>query len=246
MNKHQVLSLSLLSLIFISAPARALPPETGFFLGAGYGSSALNNDGYIYSVDNNSRQPAMNIIQRNNSKNVTSAFYGGYNFSSTKTEILGKNMFQLGVQAGYADLGKYRIDVRYESPVTTGYRALEESASNLLLTAALYWESGFNLFLKTGMARLQGKYTQEGLLTARNPSFIPAKETHIYTVVRPELAAGAGVLLFNRFNLFLQYSAIMGETAETGNNRFGTNEMVELPNTLSRADSLTAGITFFF
>jgi hypothetical protein len=113
MTKHLALSLSLLSSLFMAAPARALPPETGFFLGAGYGTSALNNDGYIYDVDNNARQPDMNIRQSSKGDNSTAVFYGGYNFASAKTEILGGNLFQLGVQAGYANLGKYSINVKY-------------------------------------------------------------------------------------------------------------------------------------
>lgn len=240
----QYLPLTLLVLLFASASANALPPEKGFYIGGGYVASALNNDGYIYSSDNNARQPALNIKQSNKSKDSASSFNAGYNFYGAGTGILGKPMLQLGVQGGYTELGEYTINIHYD-PDLKGYRKIRENAQDLLLTSSLYWENGFNLFFKAGVARQHGKYTQQGLLTARQPSFVPEKETAEYTLYRPEFAVGTGVLLRNRFNLFIQYTVITGKTPDTGNTRFGVEEMVELPNTLYKADYFMAGITVF-
>ena len=201
----------------------------------------------IYSIDNNARQPALNIRQSTDEKNTAPAAFVGYNFAGTETNILGKGMLQLGAQVGYVDLGEYIIKAHYYEATTssTGYRSINENATDLLLTSSLYWENGFNIFLKAGVARLRGVYTQYGLLTARQPEFVPKKETFTYTVYRPELVLGTGILLFNRCNLFLQYVTILGPTPDTSNNRFGTNEMVEMPNTLYKADYFAVGVTLY-
>ncbi|MEI7481149.1 MAG: hypothetical protein WCK75_02240 [Elusimicrobiota bacterium] len=247
MNKYLFLPLALLSVIATSVPVSALPPEKGFFLGGGYGKSSLNNDLSIYSIDNNARQPTLNIRQSTEEKNTAPAAFVGYNFAGTETNILGKGRLQLGAQVGYVDLGEYIVKAHYYEATTssTGYRSINENATDLLLTSSLYWENGFNVFLKAGVARLHGVYTQYGLLTARQPEFVPEKETFTYTVYRPELVLGTGVLLFNRCNLFLQYVAILGPTPNTSNDRFGTSEMVEMPNTLYKADYFTVGVTLY-
>ena len=103
MNKYLFLTISLLAFISASVPVGALPPEKGFFLGGGYGKSSLNNDLSIYTFDNTARQPELNIIQTNKAKDSAPAAYAGYNFAGAETNILGKGMLQLGVQAGYIE-----------------------------------------------------------------------------------------------------------------------------------------------
>ena len=206
MNRHLLISLSLLAALFAAVPANALPPEKGFYVGGGLGKSALNNDLHIYDTMTNSRQPELNVRESNKSKDSTHSLYAGYNFAGMQTNILGKGMLQLGVQGGYTALGQYTLKANYFNvPLSSsGYRTIDENASDLLLTSTLYWENGFNIFVKAGVAQLHGKYTQQGLLTARQPEFTPAKETVNYTVYRPEFAIGTGVLLLNTFNLYLQ------------------------------------------
>jgi hypothetical protein len=228
----------------------ALPSATGGYVGLDYGASALNNDVYLYDSGNNSRQPEMNIRESNQENSSAAGAFLGYQFASRKTRWFGASRIQLGVQIGYTDLGKAENDVAYFGSVDkaqeNGYRKIEESAVDLLFVSTLRWENGFNLFFKGGAARLHGEYTQEGLLTARQPEFVPSKQTLTCNAIRPELALGAGLMLCSHFGLQAQYAVILGSTPDKGTDRFKVEDMVQLPNNLYRAERFTVGATLYF
>jgi|GEM_PF-1389409 len=245
--KKTVLSL----LVFITAAAdcfAAEPRGEGFYAGAEYGASALNNDVYIYSGEANARQPEMNIRQSNESAGHAEGIYAGYNFASLDTGFLGASKAQFGIQIGYTDLGEYKINTSYYSSTSTvlGYRKTEEHSEDMALVSTLYWDNGFNIFLKAGVARLHGKYTQENLIDVRQPETVPEKESLKINVIRPELAVGAGKMLTKNIGIYAQYAIIFGGSASDGAGRFGTDEMTQTPNTLYRAERLTLGTTFYF
>lgn len=241
----------LASAIVLSAAAHcaaAMPPETGFYAGAEYGVSSLNNDAYIYDSANNARQPELNVKQSNDADSRAAGAYAGYNFFSGKTEVLGAARLQLGLQFGYTDMGSYKVNVHYfeANSSITGYRKAEENAADMLLVSTLYWENGLNLFLKAGVARLHGKYTQEGLRDARQPEFYPTEESITYNAIRPELGFGAGVMLTRHIGLHAQYSVILGGVPSDDASRFEVEDMTQMPNKLYRADRFTAGVTLYF
>lgn len=243
-------TLRILASLLAALPAcAALPSSTGGYLGLDYGASSLNNDVYLYDSANNARQPELNIRESNQENSEAAGVFLGYQFASRKATWFGASRIQLGVQLGYTNLGKAENDATFGGEAfaqATGYRKLEESAIDLLFVSTLAWRNGFNLFIKGGAARLHGQFTQEGLLDARQPEFVPSKQTLTCNAIRPELALGAGLMLCNHFGLQAQYDVILGGTPESGADRFKVDDTVQLPNTLHRAERITVGATFYF
>jgi len=190
----------------------------------------------------------LNISQSNESASHADGVYIGYNFTSIDTKFLGASRAQFGIQLGYTDLGKYKINTSYYSSTSTvhGYRKTEEESADMALVSTLYWDSGFHIFLKAGVARLHGKYTQENLINVRQPEIIPEKESLKVNVIRPELVVGAGKMITKNIGVYAQYAVIFGGAASDGPGRFDTGEMTQMPNTIYRAERFTAGASFYF
>lgn len=221
------------------------PPKAGqFYVGLGFGEGALNNDFYIYAFEAAARQPEMAPEQSSRYEGPAYTLYGGRVLTVKETSLWGSSVLSVGVQAGYTYLGKYTITAEYANGFPSGYRTVEESAADLLLTSALHWEDGVNLFAKAGVARLRGRYEQEGLRSPRQPDYDPPKETHTYVAYRPEIVFGLGYALSERVDVHVQYASILGPKPETAATRFSDESMVELPNTLYAAGALTLGTTF--
>lgn len=246
------LSLTLLVtiglLLGMSLGTGAAPPENGFYFGFGIGEAQLNNDAYLYSAEANIRQPELNVQESSSWEGTAYSIFVGYNLLSKDVKFFDQDLaWRIGVEAGYKDLGKYTVNVHYLDPDSgvTGYRSVKESAVDVLLTSAIYWDNGFNLFGKIGIARFNGVYEQEGLRSPRIPEYSPAKETYNYTVYRPEIAVGLGYLIGERWNLYLQYAIITGDVPSNRSDRFG-DSIIEMPGTLYRADAVNLGVIYSF
>jgi hypothetical protein len=249
--KKKKLFLSIISsivlLVVFSSMSYAEPNQNGFYLGAECGEASLNNDLYIYSDQANARQPELNISESNKWKGPAYSLYAGYHFISQEIDLFGqKPTLQLGAQGGYANLGKYTIDVRWNNNQTvTGYRKVEEQSIDLLLSSSLLWENGLNLSGKVGVARLGGHYEEKNLPDVRQPE-LPYNGKTDFTVYRPEIAIGVGYLINKQINVYLQYNTILGDTPEFSDERFSDSESINMPNTVYKVDRLTLGATYTF
>lgn len=233
----------------LTSLAGASPQAGQIYFGLGVGEAALNNDLYIYSFEATARQPEMAPHHTRRQDGPAFSVYAGRVLAAKETNFLGGSTFNVGLQAGYTDLGEYTIEVEYANdplPGVDGYRKVDEDAVDLLLTSTLYWESGLNLFAKAGVTRLRGRYEQAGLRSPRQPEYNPPKEAYTYVAYRPEIAIGVGYLISDKVSVSAQYTAILGPQPDTTGNRFSDSYMVELPNTLYKADSLTIGATFYW
>lgn len=233
--------------LLLSLPALAgAPPEAGqFFFGLGVGEAALNNDMYIYSSDAAARQPAIAPQESSQYGGPAYSAYAGRVIASKNVDFLGSSLLNVSLQGDYICLGKYTVNVEYADSLS-GYRKVDEAALDLLLASTLYWEDGFNLFARGGIARLQGRYEQAGLRSPRQPGYIPPVERHTCVAYRPEIAVGLGYQISDHVNISVQYTSILGPQPDTSVDRFGEIYMIDLPNTVYKADSLTIGATCYW
>lgn len=216
--------------------------KIGFYIGGGYGDASLNADNYIYTSENNSRQPELNIRQQSDYVGPVYTIFAGYNFLAKEMKILGKApTLVLGTQFGFADLGKHKIEIKYFSEDRiTGYRHIEEIVIDLTFNAAFYFNNGFNVFTRLGVARLGGIYTQQGLRTSRQPDFSPALEKFCMVAYRSEFSFGLGYLLSDHINIFAQYTSINGNEPDTKDRFF--SDQLGLPTELHSAGLFSAGL----
>lgn len=242
------LTVFLITGLLLSLPSLAnAAPETGqFFWGIGVGDAAFNNDAYIYSSEAAARQPEMAPHQSSRQDEPAYSVYAGKVLLAKETDLLGNSVLNVGVQGGYADLGEFTTTVEYGASGWTGYRKVDESAIDLLLTSSLHWENGLNLFAKAGVARLQGQYEQAGLRSIRQPEYDPPKESYTYVSHRPEVCVGVGYLISDKVNISAQYTSILGPMPDSSDSRFTDSEMIELPNTLYKVDCLSIGATLYW
>jgi hypothetical protein len=221
-------------------------PDKGFYFGFNYGEAALNNDLYIYSDEASDRQPSLDIREHNAIEGMAYSIYGGYNFLNKEIDLLGTNpVLQLGVQGGYDNLGEYTLYVDWESTESEiGYRKIEENSIDLLLTSTLYWDNGFNLSGKVGIARLSGKIEDNNLPSIRQPEQ-PWNGEAMCVIYHPEITLGVGYLFNDKYNLYIQYSTIMADTPTDINLRFQETGGTQMPNTLYKVDKLTLGVNMY-
>ncbi len=244
-----VLTISLF--IVVTSMVSAAPPEGSFFFGVEYGLADLNTDQYLYSSYDKLRVPDLKISESSQWEGPANSLFVGYNILSNEIDFLGrKPTFQLGLQGGYSDLGQHIINIDwtnldYDSK-GKGYRKLEESSLDLLLSSTLFWKNGFSLSAKVGVAQLSGTYTQENLISLRQPELSERLDKKInYKVYRPEIAVGIGYLFNDNYNVYLQYTTILGDRAEISDARFNSDGMIDIPNTLYKADRITLGVNIY-
>ena len=242
-------TICILSMVLTVFCMAASAESNGFYVGGGIGDAALDSDLYIYSSDNNARQPELDINESSAKNGSVYRVFAGFGLLENETKILGGDVrVVLGVQFGYTDLGSFDIDVTYNDEMVDpaeGYRYLEENAIDLTLKGAFYFANNINIFTRMGVARLKGTYTQEGLRTARQPEYYPQEQTFETSAYRPVIAFGMGWKMLRFAELYAEYCLIGGEGADNDNDRFEPSEMVENPNTLYSAGYLTAGMSLY-
>jgi hypothetical protein len=246
-NQRLLISLffSTVLLFACASMSFATANETGFYLGVECGEAALNNDLYLYSDAATARQPELNIKESNHWDGPAYSLYAGYNFISHPVNLFGqKPTLLLGFQGGYTDLGKYTVQVNWSGP-NEGYRETKENSVDLLLSSILIWENGLNLSGKVGIARLSGKYTDVNLPDVRQPE-APFNGKADIIVYRPEIAVGVGYLIHQKVNIYLQYYTILGDTPDVSGTRFSDGILIDMPNTVYKADRLTLGFAYLF
>lgn len=248
MKKGFFITALIISLFIVfSSMVSAAPPEGSFFFGIEYGVADLNTDHRIYSSSDKNRQPELNISESSQWEGPANSFFVGYNILSNEIDFLGrKPTFQLGLQGGYSDLGQHIINVNWTNPDDDsrekGYRKLEESSIDLLLSSTMFWENGFSLSAKVGVAQLSGTYTQDNIANVRRPDQPEVFNAKInYKVYRPEIGVGIGYLFNDRYNVYLQYTTILGDRAEI---KISSDEH-DIPDTLYKADRVTLGVNIY-
>ncbi|MFW5971892.1 MAG: outer membrane beta-barrel protein [Bacillota bacterium] len=241
-----VTALTISLFIVFTSMVSAAPPEGSFFFGIEYGVADLNTVHRIYSSSDKNRYPLLEISESSQWEGPANSFFVGYNILSNEIDFLGrKPTFQLGLQGGYSDLGQHIINVNWtdlDDSIQKGYRKLEESSIDLLLSSTLFWENGFSLSAKVGVAQLRGTYTQNNIANIRRPDYPETFNAKIdYKVYRPEIGVGIGYLFNDRYNVYLQYTTILGESAEIEI----SPDKHDIPNTLYKVNKVTLGINIY-
>lgn len=248
MKKGLFFTVLIISLFIVfSSIVSAAPKEGSFFFGIEYGVADLNTEHRIYNSSDKNRHSGLNISESSQWEGPANSIFVGYNILSNEINFLGrKPTFQLGLQGGYSDLGQHIINVNWtnqsDGSRENGYRKLEESSIDLLLSSTLFWENGFSLSAKVGVAQLSGTYTQVNIANIRRPDYPEFFNAKIdYKVYRPEIGVGIGYLFNDKYNVYLQYTTISGDRAETEVNYYDQ----DIPNTLYKSDRVTLGVNIY-
>jgi opacity protein-like surface antigen len=118
----------------------------------------------------------------------------------------------VGIETGYRDLGNSEYTQNTGNSLKTS-----QTAFDLLLTTGYYFDSGFDVFAKAGMARVKQKITVNGTVHVGSDGTLTASDSQSKTSVRPMGQIGFG---YNwnfgpsqgDFGLQVAYSEIFGKS----------------------------------